>query len=131
MPEGKGTWPALWMLGSNIKEVGWAKCGEIDVMEYVGFQPDTTHTNVHTQFQHGSTDFYKVIPLKTAEEGFHTYGLTWSADKLEFYIDDPSNITNTYSPTIKTEDNWPFNQPFFLIMNFAVGGEWGGKKGVD
>ena len=131
MPKGRGTWPALWMLGANIDKVGWAKCGEIDVMEYVGFQPDTTHTNVHTEYQHGSTDFHKAISLKTAEEDFHTYGLTWTEDKMEFYLDDPSNVTNTYAPTNKTEDNWPFNQPFFMILNFAVGGDWGGAKGVD
>ena len=131
MPKGRGTWPALWMLGSNIDEVGWAKCGEIDIMEYVGFQPDTIHTNVHTEYQHGSTDFSAETPLQTAEEDFHTYGLTWSKDKMDFYLDNPSNITNTYAPETKTENNWPFNQPFYIIMNFAVGGNWGGAKGVD
>lgn len=131
MPKGRGTWPALWMLGSNINDVGWAKCGEIDIMEYVGFQPDTIHTNVHTQYQHGITDFHVATPVPTAEEDFHTYGLIWSKDKLEFYLDDPSNVINTYAPTAKTVDNWPFDQPFFMIMNFAVGGTWGGVKGVD
>ena len=131
MPKGRGTWPALWMLGSNIKEVGWPLSGEIDVMEYVGFQQDTTHINIHTKYQAGSTDFHKAIPLKTAEEDFHTYGITWTDGKIEFYLDVPSNILNTYAPTIKTTENWPFNQQFFLIMNFAVGGSWGGKKGVD
>ncbi|WP_338359584.1 glycoside hydrolase family 16 protein [Yeosuana marina] len=131
MPKGRGTWPALWMLGSNIKEVGWPSGGEIDIMEYVGFQQDTTHTNVHTKYQSGKTDFHKAIPIKTAEENFHTYGITWSEDKIEFYLDTPNNVINTYAPKIKTLENWPFNKPFFLIMNFAVGGSWGGKKGVD
>ncbi|MEZ4839935.1 MAG: glycoside hydrolase family 16 protein [Flavobacteriaceae bacterium] len=131
MPKGVGTWPALWMLGSNINEVGWPKCGEIDIMEYVGFQPDTTHTNVHTKYQSGTTDFHVETPLTTAEEDFHIYGLTWTSSKLEFYLDDPNNITNTYAPSVKTIDNWPFDQPFFMIMNFAVGGNWGGKNGVD
>ena len=131
MPKGVGTWPALWMLGSNINEVGWPKCGEIDIMEYVGFQPDTTHTNVHTKYQSGTTDFHVVTPLVSAEEDFHIYGLTWTSSKLEFYLDDPNNITNTYAPSVKTIDNWPFDQPFFMIMNFAVGGNWGGKNGVD
>ena len=131
MPKGVGTWPALWMLGANIDEKGWPKCGEIDVMEYVGFQSDTTHTNVHTQYQSGSTDFHVETPLVTAEEDFHIYGLTWTPDKLDFYLDDPQNITNSYAPSVKTIDNWPFDQPFFMIMNFAVGGNWGGEKGVD
>ncbi len=128
---GKGTWPALWMLGSNHDEIGWPKCGEIDIMEYVGYMPDTTHNNVHTQFQHGSTDYHATIPLATAEEEFHNYGISWTKDVIQFYIDTPENITNTYSPEVKTADNWPFDQPFYLIMNFAVGGNWGGKNGVD
>ncbi|UOB16111.1 glycoside hydrolase family 16 protein [Abyssalbus ytuae] len=131
MPEGRGTWPALWMLGSNIDKVKWPKCGEIDIMEYVGFQPDTTHTNIHTKYQSGNTDFHAIIPLASAEEEFHTYGITWTPETIEFYLDNPKNITNTYAPEIKTEENWPFDQPFYLIMNFAVGGTWGGSLGVD
>jgi beta-glucanase (GH16 family) len=131
MPSGRGTWPALWMLGSNIDEVGWPKCGEIDLMEYVGYQPNTIHSNIHTQYQYGNTDFHVTKSLDTAEEEFHIYGITWTDSKIEFYLDDPTKITNTYSPTNKTSDNWPFNQSFFMIMNFAVGGNWGGVEGVD
>lgn len=131
MPSGKGVWPALWMLGSNIEEVGWPKCGEIDIMEYVGFQPDTTHNNVHTQYQSGTTDFHNIIPLVTVEEEFHNYGMVWNKDSIKFYIDTPENITGIYAPEVKTEDNWPFNQHFYLIINLAVGGTWGGTKGVD
>jgi len=131
MPIGRGTWPALWMLGYNIDEVGWPKCGEIDVMEYVGFEPDKTHTNVHTQYQHGMTDFHVVTENTTAEEAFHTYGIIWTKDAIQFYLDSPENITNTYSPKEKTIDNWPLDRPYFLIMNFAVGGDWGGANGVD
>lgn len=127
----RGTWPALWMLGADHDEVGWPKCGEIDIMEYVGFQPDTTHTNVHTQYQHGVTDFHGVTPLATAEEEFHNYGIIWNQDSIKFYLDTPENVTNIYAPEVKTEDNWPFDQPFYLIMNFAVGGAWGGKNGVE
>jgi len=131
MPGGRGVWPALWMLGSNHDEVHWPKCGEIDVMEYVGFMPDTTHNNVHTQYQHGVTDFHGTVPLETAEEEFHNYGITWTKDSIKFYVDSPDNVTNTYAPEVKTPDNWPFDQPFYLIMNLAIGGDWGGKKGVD
>nr|WP_319509987.1 glycoside hydrolase family 16 protein [uncultured Draconibacterium sp.] len=129
--EGKGTWPALWMLGSNHDEVHWPKCGEIDVMEYVGFQADTTHNNIHTQFQYGTTDYHGTVPTATAEEEFHNYGIVWTKDSIQFYLDTPDNVTNIYAPERKTADNWPFDQPFYLIMNFAVGGVWGGKMGVD
>ncbi len=129
--QGKGTWPALWMLGSDHDEVGWPKCGEIDVMEYVGFQPDTTHSNVHTQYQHGVTDFHQTTPLPTAEEEFHNYGIIWTKDSIKFYLDTPDHVTHFYAPEVKTVDNWPFDQPFYLIMNLAVGGAWGGKHGVD
>lgn len=130
MPSGTGTWPALWMLGANIDEVGWPGCGEIDIMEYVGFQPDTVHSNIHNLNQSGETDFHMVVPLETAEEDFHVYGIVWSPDSINFYIDDPGNIVNVYAPETKTDENWPYNNPFFLIMNFAVGGNWGGRKGV-
>ncbi|WP_185956494.1 glycoside hydrolase family 16 protein [Changchengzhania lutea] len=131
MPSGTGTWPALWMLGSNRNEVGWPKCGEIDIMEYVGYQPNTTHSNIHTQNDYGYTDNKVSINLKTAEEEFHNYGIIWTEDAIQFYIDSPHNIKNTYSPINKTPDNWAYSQPFYLIMNFAVGGTWGGREGVD
>jgi beta-glucanase (GH16 family) len=131
MPYGIGTWPALWMLGANITEVGWPWCGELVILEYVGFQPDTIHSNVFTMHQSEVTECHRLVPLPTAEDEFHIYGMTWTTDSITFYLDDPSNIVNTYAPDIKTAENWPFNQPFFFIMNFAVGGSWGGKKGVD
>jgi beta-glucanase (GH16 family) len=131
LPSGVGTWPALWMMGANIDEVGWPGCGEIDIMEYVGFQPDTIHSNIHNLNQAGTTDFNMMVPLKTAEEDFHVYGIVWSPDSINFYVDDPLNVVNVYAPEIKTGENWPYNNPFFLIMNFAVGGNWGGRKGVD
>jgi len=131
MMNGKGTWPALWMLGSNHDEVGWPLCGEIDVMEYVGYQPNITHSNVHMKDDYGYTNNKASLNLKTAEEEFHNYGITWTKDKIQFYIDSPDNIKNTYSPSDKTAKNWPYDQPFYLIMNFAVGGVWGGKEGVD
>jgi beta-glucanase (GH16 family) len=131
MPEGRGTWPALWMLGSNHDEAGWPYCGEIDVMEYVGYEPSITHTNIHTKSDYGYTNNKVSINLKSAEEEFHTYGVIWTKDEIKFYIDSPENIKNTYAPKEKNVDNWPFDQPFYLIMNFAVGGTWGGREGVD
>lgn len=131
MPSGIGTWPALWMLGANINEVGWPGCGELVILEYVGFQPDTVHSNLFTAHQSEVIECHRLVHLPTAEDEFHIYGMTWTADSINFYLDDPSNIVNSYAPEVKTAENWPFDQPFFLIMNFAVGGDWGGKKGVD
>lgn len=131
MPGGTGTWPALWMLGANQDEVGWPKCGEIDIMEYVGYQENKSHNNVHTQYQYGNTDFHRTINLDSAEEEFHTYGMIWTKDQIKFYIDSPTNVTGIYAPANKTADNWPFSQSFYMIMNFAVGGAWGGIEGVD
>ncbi len=131
MMKGKGTWPALWMLGSNHDEAGWPECGEIDILEYVGYQPNTVHCNIHTKSDYGYTNNKTSINLKTTEEDFHTYGIIWTNEKIQFYIDSPNNIKNTYTPTEKTAKTWPFDQPFYLIMNFAVGGNWGGREGVD
>lgn len=131
MPTGRGTWPALWMLGSNHDEVGWPRCGEIDIMEYVGYEPNTTNSNIHTQNDYGYTNNKATLNLKTAEEAFHMYGIIWTKDAINFYLDHPKNIKNTYYPQEKNKDNWAYSQPFYLIMNLAVGGNWGGKQGVD
>lgn len=131
MPSGTGTWSALWMLGSNIDDVSWPKCGEIDILEYVGYQPNKVHTNIHTENDFGATTAYRMHTLNTTEEEFHIYGMIWTNNKIKFYIDDKENIVNTYSPSNQTPQNWSFSQDFYFIMNFAVGGIWGGLQGVD
>ena len=133
MPDykGKGIWPALWMLGADITEIGWPQCGEIDVMEYVSKNPDqvlqTIHSvaNNHSNGTQISTDF---IPLSTIEEEFHIYGLLWKEDQLQFYIDSPDNITLTIDrPEDYNNDNWPFMKEYYFILNIAVGGNLGGE----
>ncbi len=133
MPEykGKGIWPALWMLGADITEIGWPNSGEIDVMEYVSKNPNqvlqTIHSvaNNHSNGTQISTDF---IPLPTIEEEFHIYGLLWKEDQLQFYIDDVSNITLTIDrPENYTNENWPFMKEYYFILNVAVGGNLGGE----
>ena len=133
MPDykGKGIWPALWMLGADITEIGWPQCGEIDVMEYVSKNPDqvlqTIHSvaNNHSNGTQISTDF---IPLPTIEEEFHIYGLLWKEDQLQFYIDSPDNITLTIDrPEDYNNDNWPFMKEYYFILNIAVGGNLGGE----
>ena len=131
LPSGTGIWPAIWMLGSNITEVSWPACGEIDIMEYVGYQPNTVHSTVHTPAGYGADGKGNSTSLPTAEEEFHNYGIIWTEQFIRFYIDDPANVRFTYAPSQKNEDKWPFDKPQFFILNIAVGGNWGGAQGID
>jgi len=126
LPLGKGLWPAFWMLGSNISEVDWPLCGEIDIVEYVGREPNTIFTSLHTQDSHGNTINTAKRIIEGIEEGFHTYEIDWNKDKIEFYID--RELFYTFNPGIKTINIWPFDQPYFFIINLAIGGNFGGKE---
>ncbi|MFM2010823.1 MAG: hypothetical protein RLZZ479_1214, partial [Bacteroidota bacterium] len=88
MPWGKGLWPAFWMLGQNITQVGWPKCGEIDILEYIGREPQMVFTTLHTQASHGNTINTKKTKIPEIEEGFHIFALDWSKDKMDFFVDD-------------------------------------------
>lgn len=129
IPTGKGIWPAFWMLGSNISKVGWPKSGEIDILEYVGREPHQVYTTLHTQDSHGNSVNSKKTEVKNIEEGFHVYAIEWTKDKIEFFVDDKSIYT--FQPENKNEDVWPFNQPFYFILNTAVGGNFGGHEVDD
>lgn len=131
LPAGKGIWPAIWMLGADISTVSWPACGEIDIMEYVGYQPNTVHSTVHTTSGSGGNGNGSSKTLVTAEEEFHIYGLIWTEKEMVFYTDSPENVTHKYSPAIKTIENWPFYKPQYFILNVAVGGNWGGAQGID
>ena len=131
LPSGTGIWPAIWMLGSNFETAGWPVCGEMDIMEYVGYQPNIIHSTVHTPDGYAANGDGSSKTLETCEEEFHVYGLFWTEKKLVFYTDSPENITHTYAPAVKTDDNWPFDKSQFLILNVAVGGDWGGAQGID
>jgi beta-glucanase (GH16 family) len=130
-PSSLGTWPAIWMLGSNISQVGWPACGELDILEHVGYMPDTIHFNVHTEkYNHvkktnkGSKIFYP-----NAMNDFHVYALEWFPDHLDWYMDDKKVFSYANENTGK--DAWPFDAPQYLILNLAFGGDWGASKGVD
>jgi beta-glucanase (GH16 family) len=126
LPIGKGIWPAFWLLGSNIKQVGWPKCGEIDILEYVGREPHKVFTSLHTQDSHGNTINTKKTEIENIENGFHTYTIDWSKDKIVFLVDEI--VVYTFQPELKNENTWPFNQPFYFIINAAVGGNFGGHE---
>jgi beta-glucanase (GH16 family) len=129
IPVGHGIWPAFWMLGSNIKTVGWPLCGEIDILEYVGKEPQMIFTSLHTQASHGNTINTKKTKIESIEEGFHTYGVDWTSEKMDFYVD--GKVVYTFHPKDKSEAVWPFNQPFYFILNVAIGGNFGGPKVDD
>jgi beta-glucanase (GH16 family) len=129
LPSGHGLWPAIWMLGNDINEIGWPACGEIDIMEYVGREPNIIYTSLHTPDSHGNTVNSKKTNLNNAEEGFHTYKTVWTKDFIEFYIDDTK--VYTFSPEIKDDKTWPYNKPFYIILNLAIGGNFGGPEVDD
>jgi beta-glucanase (GH16 family) len=129
LPVGHGIWPAFWMLGQNITQVGWPKCGEIDILEYIGREPQMVFTTLHTQASHGNTINTKKTKIPEIEEGFHIFALDWSKDKMDFFVDDV--LVYTFQPEIKNEDTWPFNNPFYFIVDVAIGGNFGGPAVDD
>ena len=129
LPVGAGIWPAFWMLGANIDMVGWPKCGEIDILEYVGKEPNTVFTSLHTQESFGNTVNTKKTKKETIEEGFHLYAIDWNHDKIDFYVDN--ELVYRFNPEYKTDNIWPYNQPFYFLVNMAIGGNFGGPKVDD
>lgn len=131
LPEGVGTWPAIWMLAEENRHGGWPKNGEIDIMEHVGFDPGKVHGTVHTEaFNHSiGTQKGGFKMVENFQSEFHIYAIDWTEDKIDFFIDGEEYFS--FSNTGGDYKEWPFNQPFHLILNIAVGGNWGGQKGVD
>jgi beta-glucanase (GH16 family) len=131
LPEGRGTWPAIWMLGTNLSAVGWPTCGELDIMEFVGFNPGQVHANVHTKKYNHAKGTGRGSTIKQADvsKEFHNYVMEWFPDRLDFYLDDQKYFTCKNDGA--GEESWPFDKPEYLILNLAIGGAWGGQKGID
>lgn len=130
-PSGRGTWPAFWMLPTDWKYGGWPHSGEIDIMEHVGYKQDTIYATAHTASFTNSkhTENTRGLYVPDAESAFHVYAMEWRPDRMDFFVDDVRY--NTFLNLHKTSEEWPFDQRFHLILNFAVGGNWGATKGVD
>ncbi|GAB1308096.1 hypothetical protein KH5_07790 [Urechidicola sp. KH5] len=124
LPQGKGLWPALWMLGGNIDQVGWPKCGEIDIVEYVGRKPNNVFFSLHTADSFGNTINTQNSEIPAIEDGFHVYEINWTVDSISFFVD--KKHLYTFNPSEKTEEIWPFDKPFYFVINTAVGGKFGG-----
>lgn len=129
LPKGRGTWPAIWMMSEDMKK--WPDDGELDIMEHVGYHQGYIHASVHTKkYNHiMQTQKTDTLFVKDASEKFHVYKADWSPEKIEVYVDDKKFFT--YENKEKTLGAWPFDKPYFIILNLAVGGFWGGKEGID
>jgi len=126
LPEGSGTWPAIWMLGSDITKVGWPASGEIDIMEHVGKNPGSIHSSLHTPSSYGNTQNSSHVTVPDFSSEFHVYEVEWTPESISFSIDGEAFYV--YNPSLKTEETWPFNNDFFIILNVAMGGNWGSDQ---
>ncbi len=134
LPQGRGTWPAIWMLNSekNYGNKGWPDNGEIDIMEHVGFDQNHIHGNIHTKaFNHVlKTNKGGDTLLTNVSEQFHVYTCEWTPNYVSVGIDGKEYFRFN-KETGYSWEQWPFDKSFHLILNMAVGGDWGGQKGVD
>lgn len=130
LPKGKGTWPAWWMM--PVTFTSWPHCGEIDIMEEVGADPNQVSSSIHcTAYNHTKgTQKTHAMNCAGAEGEFHVYSLEWTPDYIQTYVDGKKQL---YFANDKknNDDTWPFHVPFYPILNLAWGGDWGGYKGVD
>ena len=133
LPVGNGTWPAIWMMPTNWpKEISkWPDCGEIDIMEHVGHDPGVIHASAHSKdyYWRIGTQKTATINIPDASETFHTYSLEWSPEVIRAYVDDTMYFE--YYNEGLGYDKWPYDKPYYLILNVAVGGAWGSVKGID
>ena len=131
LPRGRGVWPAIWMLPTDDAYGDWPTSGELDIMEFVGYNPDTVFTSVHTDaYNHMlGTQKTKGHLLRMNWQDFHVYAIEWLENHIHFKID--GNTVFSFKKEKDEAEVWPFDQPFYLILNLAIGGTWGGQKGID
>ncbi len=131
IPKGRGTWPAIWMLSSDNAYGNWPSSGEIDIMEHVGYDVNKIHCSIHTSAYNHTRGTQKTSTkvISDATDAFHIYRIDWTPYAVRGYIDGSPYFEFLNNNTGFTA--WPFNKPFHLILNVAVGGNWGGVQGVD
>ena len=138
LPRGRGTWPAIWMLPQKgtYGQGGWPDNGEIDIMEHVGFDPEIIHASVHTRaYNHvDRTQRTAQTPVAGAQDDFHVYAVGWTTERIRAFVDGREYfaIANERLSNAQADwRQWPFDRDFHILLNIAVGGNWGGQKGVD
>jgi beta-glucanase (GH16 family) len=135
VPLGLGTWPAIWMLPTDKKYGEWPASGEIDIMEHVGYNQDTLVMSIHTEaYNHvKQTQKGKSVKLSGMTDNFHVYAVEWLPDKIKYFYD--GKLQFTYNPGALKENptykEWPYDRRFYLLINLAFGGNWGGARGVN
>ncbi len=125
LPSGKGIWPAIWTLGVNRSEHPWPRCGEIDIMEFVGKEPGKVHANAHFAVDGKHRSKGKALKTKEPYADFHIYALEWFEDRMDFFFDQTLYHTFPIDEAGVGADN-PFRKPHYLLINLAIGGTWGG-----
>lgn len=131
LPPGRGLWPAIWMLPTDWAYGGWPKSGEIDIMEHVGFNKGSVFSSIHTESFNSlsGTQKTKAIKINDPYNSFHVYAIEWDQQKVNFLLDD--SLAFSYVNSGNGHKEWPFDKRFHLLLNIAVGGNWGGQQGVD
>ncbi|MDF3059303.1 MAG: glycoside hydrolase [Rariglobus sp.] len=131
LPRGRGIWPALWLLGWHNEKAWWPETGEIDLMEHVGCEPDLLFFSIHTlENNHAkSRPIQARLPVSGIYDDYHLYRLDWTDKTVTLFFDDKEVLH--YEKTGDKMASWPFSNPMYLIMNVAIGGNWGGSKGID
>jgi beta-glucanase (GH16 family) len=129
LPFGQGIWPAFWALGTNITSVGWPQCGEIDIMENIGREPSINHGSIHGPGYSGGSSVTGLFTLPGSarfSDDFHVFAIQWAAQTITFSVDGVAYKTATPS-SLPSGASWVFDNPFFLILNVAVGGNFPGN----
>lgn len=133
LPKGKGTWPAFWMMPvtADRPRERWPKCGEIDIMEEVGVVPNEVSSSLHAEGHNhtNGTQVTHAMTIDKAEGEFHVYAIEWTAENITTYVD--GKIQLSYDNDGQGVRNWPYDKPYYIILNLAWGGSWGGMQGVD
>ncbi len=125
IPQGQGIWPAFWLLGNDIDTVGWPACGEIDIMENIGKEPDIVHGTIHGPGYSGGKGPSAAYTLPSGKfaDDYHVFAVEWEPNAIRFYVDDHLYSTRTPSD-LPTGTKWVYDHPFFILLNVAVGGDW-------
>jgi beta-glucanase (GH16 family) len=126
IPQGQGMWPAFWLLGNDITTADWPTCGEIDIMENVGYEPGKVHGSLHGPGYSGDsplTGAYSLPAGSKFSDSYHVFAVEWDASAIHFYVDDHPYETQT-PDSIPSSKQWVFDHPFFILLNLAVGGQW-------